>query len=179
MRPYLRVANVFDGFIDFSDVLEMNFTPAEQATFSLEPGDILLNEGQSLELVGRCAVYNGEPGAFCFQNTLIRFRPNPGQTDHRFARTVFKRCLDTRRFVQIAKQTTSVAHLGSDRFAKLPFPLPPLDEQQRIAVLVAQVEARQEADRLGLGKLRDLKNGLMDDLLTGRVRVPAPEEAAK
>jgi type I restriction enzyme S subunit len=178
MRPYLRVANVFDGFIDYSDVLEMNFTPAEQATFSLESGDILLNEGQSLELVGRCAVYDGERGAFCFQNTLIRFRPNPGQTDHRFARAVFKRCLDTRRFVQIAKQTTSVAHLGSDRFAQLPFPLPPLAEQQCIAVLVAQVEARQEAERFGLSKLRDLKQGLMDDLLTGRVRVRVPEEAS-
>src|SRR5438093_2972668 len=27
MRPYLRVANVFDGFIDYSDVLSMNFDP--------------------------------------------------------------------------------------------------------------------------------------------------------
>lgn len=50
-RPYLRVANVFDGYIDFGDVLEMPFTESEQAIYSLKPNDILLNEGQSLELV--------------------------------------------------------------------------------------------------------------------------------
>src|SRR6266702_4096892 len=73
ITPYLRVANVFDGYIDYSDVLTMNFTPSERRTYDLRRGDILLNEGQSLELVGRCAVYDG-PDGVCFQNTLIRYR---------------------------------------------------------------------------------------------------------
>src|SRR6185437_4842046 len=66
MRPYLRVANVFEDRIDLSNVLEMNFTPKEFETFRLRYGDILLNEGQSLEWVGRPAMFRGElPGA-CF-----------------------------------------------------------------------------------------------------------------
>jgi type I restriction enzyme, S subunit len=69
--PYLRVANVFDGFIDFSDVLEMDFTPKEKDIFYVKYGDILLNEGQSLELVGRSSVYLGEDNQYCFQNTLV------------------------------------------------------------------------------------------------------------
>ena len=52
-KPYLRVANVFDGFIDYSDVLEMDFDQRDFQTYSLSVGDILLNEGQSRELVGR------------------------------------------------------------------------------------------------------------------------------
>ena len=55
MRPYLRVANVFESRIDLSDVMEMNFTPEEFASYRLHPGDVLLNEGQSKELVGRAA----------------------------------------------------------------------------------------------------------------------------
>src|SRR5829696_1164572 len=35
--PYLRVANVFDGFIDYTDVLEMDFTPSERENYSLHP----------------------------------------------------------------------------------------------------------------------------------------------
>lgn len=58
-RPYLRVANVFDGYFDYSDVLEMDFDERDFETFKLEQGDILLNEGQSRELVGRCAIYDG------------------------------------------------------------------------------------------------------------------------
>lgn len=47
MRPYLRVANVFEARIDTSDVKEMNFTPVEFERYRLRFGDILLNEGQT------------------------------------------------------------------------------------------------------------------------------------
>ena len=46
MRPYLRVANVYEDRIDLSDVKEMNFTQEEFEVFRLKPNDILLNEGK-------------------------------------------------------------------------------------------------------------------------------------
>lgn len=67
MRPYLRVANVFENRIDTSDVMRMNFTPDEFKIYRLQDGDILLNEGQSLELVGRPAIYRNEPPECCFR----------------------------------------------------------------------------------------------------------------
>jgi type I restriction enzyme S subunit len=45
MRPYLRVANVYEDRLDLSNVLEMNFDPIEFETYRLRSGDILLNEG--------------------------------------------------------------------------------------------------------------------------------------
>jgi len=175
LRPYLRVANVFDGWIDYSDVLVMNFNPAEQTVFRLEPGDILLNEGQSLELVGRSAIYKGDPGAYCFQNTLVRFRARP-ECVSAFARATFKYWLDTGRFMKIARQTTSVAHLGADRFARMPMPLPMLDEQRTIHARLAAHDIATTAENGTLEKLHALKRGLLHDLLTGRVRVPVPAE---
>ncbi len=74
MRPYLRVANVHEDRIDTSDVLEMNFTPEEFTVYSLKRGDILLNEGQSMDLIGRPAMYRDELPGGCFQNTLVRQR---------------------------------------------------------------------------------------------------------
>jgi type I restriction enzyme S subunit len=138
MRPYLRVANVFEDRIDLSDIKEMNFTPKEFDIFQLKPNDILLNEGQSLELIGRPALYRGElPGA-CFTNTLVRFRPC-ASLNVKFAFTVFRAFMHSGRFQKIAKWTTNIAHLGANRFAKLAMPLPPLAEQTRI---VAEVERR-------------------------------------
>jgi restriction endonuclease S subunit len=127
MRPYLRVANVFDGWIDYSDVLHMNFSPKEQKTYNLVRGDILLNEGQSLELVGRSALFEGANNVYCFQNTLIRFRCNDTTTPS-LCQFVFKFWLDTARFETVARQTTSVAHLGADRFASMPFARPHPEE---------------------------------------------------
>jgi len=138
MRPYLRVANVYEDRIDLRDVKEMNFTPEEFETFRLMPNDILLNEGQSLELVGRPAIYRGELEGLCFTNTLVRFRPCPS-LDVKFALSAFRAFMHSGRFQKIANWTTNIAHLGADRFAKMAFPLPPIAEQKRI---VEEVERR-------------------------------------
>ncbi|GAA4231285.1 type I restriction enzyme S subunit [Streptosporangium album] len=172
MRPYLRVANVFNGYIDYSDVLEMNFTPREQEIYGLRRGDILLNEGQSLELVGRSAIFNG-PAGICFQNTLVRFRSNLVSPE--YAQAVFRYWLRTGEFTKIAKQTTSIAHLGADRFARMSFPVPPEDEERRMVRSLHSLSERMTAERERAKHLELLKQGLMEDLLTGRVRVPEAE----
>lgn len=136
MRPYLRVANVFEDRIDTSDILRMNFSPKEYDTYLLKYGDILLNEGQSPELLGRPAMYRNEiPGA-CFQNTLIRFRASE-MTSPQFALIVFRHYMHSGRFAKESQITTNLAHLSAGRFSNIEFPLPPLPEQRRI---VAEVE---------------------------------------
>jgi type I restriction enzyme, S subunit len=131
MRPYLRVMNVFEDRIATEDVMEMDFSPEDYERYRLEPGDILLNEGQSHELVGRSAIYCGEiPGA-CFTNTLVRFRPDtPLGSD--YPQIVFLGYLKSGRFQRLASLTVNIAHLGAGRFAEMEFPLPPLEEQEEI-----------------------------------------------
>jgi type I restriction enzyme S subunit len=128
------VANVFEDRIDVRDIMQMNFTPAEYEKFRLLPGDVLLNEGQSNELVGRPAIYNGEVEGACFTNTLIRFRANP-TTLPAFALLVFRHYMRSGQFQSIAKITTNIAHLGGGRFSEL-FALPPLDEQAKSSAYV-------------------------------------------
>ena len=125
MRPYLRVQNVFEARLDLSDVMEMNFPPADFERYQLHPGDILLNEGQSPEYLGRPALYKGElPGA-CFTNTLIRFQSGPFLLPA-FALIVFRSQMHAGRYVREGKITTNLAHLGAGRFADVEFSLPSL-----------------------------------------------------
>lgn len=138
MRPYLRVANVHEARIDTSDVKWMNFTPAEFEKYRLEPGDILLNEGQSPEFVGRPAMYRGEIAECCYQKTLLRFRVYPGVLPA-FALTVFRSYMHNGRFTRVASITTNIAHLTAEKFVEIEFPLPPVAEQRRI---VDEVERR-------------------------------------
>jgi type I restriction enzyme, S subunit len=149
MRPYLRVANVFEDRIDTSDVKSMNFTPQEFEVYRLAEGDILLNEGQSLELVGRPAMFRNEVENCCFQNTLVRFRADDGM-NRDYALIVFRAYLHNGQFQKIAKITTNLAHLGADRFARLEFPLPPSAEQIEI---VDEVGRRLSAAGKLLAKL--------------------------
>jgi type I restriction enzyme S subunit len=165
-RPYLRVANVFDGRIDISDVLEMPFTTEEFARYQLAPGDILLNEGQSLELVGRCAMYRGEyPGPCAIQNALVRFRAGP-QANPVFAEQLFRWYQRTGIFAEIATQTTSIAHLGVKRFADLELLFPPLPEQRKIAAILSSVDEAVESTQAVIDQLGVVKKAMMAELLT-------------
>jgi type I restriction enzyme, S subunit len=92
----------------------MNFEADEVSTYALRFDDILLNEGQSPELVGRPAMYRDAiPGA-CFQNTLIRFRAGP-DIDPDYALLVFRHFMHSGVFRRIARWSTNIAHLGLDR----------------------------------------------------------------
>lgn len=138
MRPYLRVQNVFEDRIDLSDVMEMHFSAEDFERFALKNGDILLNEGQSPELLGRPAMYRSElPGA-CFTNTLIRFQAYRCVLGA-FALIVFRHYMHAGRFVDEGTITTNIAHLSLGRLASVEFPVPPMREQHRI---VAEVDRR-------------------------------------
>lgn len=144
MRPYLRVANVYEDRLDLTDVKEMNFSPKEYEVFRLEHGDVLLNEGQSPHLVGRPAIWRGEIAGACFQNTLIRFRAHAGVVPG-FALAVFRAQMHLLRYLRIAQITTNIAHLSAGRFAEVEFPLPPTAEQHRITLEVEKQLTRLDA----------------------------------
>jgi type I restriction enzyme, S subunit len=139
MRPYLRVANVYEDRLDLTDVKRMNFTPEEFRVFQLKPGDVLLNEGQSPVHLGRPALYSGEIDGCCFQNTLLRFRPRAGILPE-YALNVFRHYMRAGRFKREARITTNLAHLSHRRFAAIEFPVPPTSEQYEIVRLVKLLE---------------------------------------
>jgi type I restriction enzyme S subunit len=169
LRPYLRTKNVLDGSIDLSDVLTMPMTDAEFNRFEVLDGDILLNEGQSLELVGRTSMYRGEFGDRCaMQNQLLRFRAFPS-TSPEFAEQAFRQCQKDGTFASIATKTTSVAHLGSSRFTALELTWPAIDEQRRIAACLGSLDAALAAEAQALATLRTHKKGLVQQLF------PSPE----
>jgi type I restriction enzyme S subunit len=175
LRPYLRVENIFEGYVDTSDVLKMRFTEAEFKRYCLLINDILLNEGQSLKLVGRCAVYRGVPNNFCFQNTLVRFRPG-GAIIPNFALLLFTDFKKRGIFASIASRTTSIAHLGVSRFASLQIPLPSLPEPKKIAEIFSTWDAAIEQTHKLIDAKKHRKKTLIQQLLTGKKRLPGFNE---
>ncbi len=175
-RPYLRTKNVFDGRIDLDDVLTMPMTDEQFTQFQIKHGDVLLNEGQTLELVGRCAMYQDEyPEPCAMQNALLRFRAHK-DVSAMFASYLFRHCQKTGIFSRIALQTTSVAHLGGSRFERLSLPWPSEDEQRIIAHALSDMDALLDTLDQLITKKRDLKQAAMQQLLTGKTRLPGFRE---
>lgn len=183
MVPYLRVANVFEDRIDTSDVMQMHFSAEDEAAFRLEVGDILLNEGQSLELVGRPALYRGELPRACFTNTLVRFQSSTHVLPE-YALAVFRHYMHSRRFRHIAKITTNIAHLGAGRFAELGFPIPSVAEQTEIVRLLTEkfelLESQGSAIRRALKQSTAQRQNILRAAFSGQLvpQDPNDESAA-
>lgn len=173
MRPYLRVANVLEDHFDLTDVKAMNFTPAEFATFELRAGDILLNEGQAPDLLGRSAIYNGEIPGCCFQKTLLRFRAKEG-VNPAYAQLIFRHYMHSGRFKRESRITTNIGHLTQVRFVVMEFPLPPSLEQDAIVSLFGELDvALRELDPIAADAVR-LRQSVLKAAFEGRL-VPQDE----
>jgi len=134
---YVRAANITWNGLSLDDVMDMDFKPSERATYTLQPGDILLSEASgSADEVWKPAIWNGEIPDCCFQNTVIRFRPRGLPSDFPFV--VFCHFARNKVFAQVAKGI-GIHHLGGDRFSQMPFPLPPAAEQPRIKAKVDEL----------------------------------------
>ena len=106
-RPYMRVANIGHLKVQCENLEEMDFTPKEVGKYRLLRGDILLTEGDLMNEfnVGRPAIFGSHIQDCCFQNTLIRFRPNP-EIQPFFALAILEGARLNHVFAQVAKKTT-------------------------------------------------------------------------
>ncbi|MGH2443030.1 MAG: restriction endonuclease subunit S [Chloroflexota bacterium] len=139
MVRYLRSANVKDGRLDLSDVLEMNFTPSEQRTYALQSGDVLVTEGcGSPRELGASAQWRGySHNVVCFQNTLLRLRSRPGSSDGGYLAHLARWCQRTGLWLE-ASSGVSILHIGHNRAERIQVPQPPLPTQCKIgAILLA------------------------------------------
>ena len=74
--PYLRVANVQDGYLDLTDIKTVRISPKTLESLRLLPGDVLVNEGGDFDKLGRGAVWAGEIRDCVHQNHVFRVRTN-------------------------------------------------------------------------------------------------------
>lgn len=173
--PYLRVANVQDGYLDLTDVKTVIVRRNEVERFALRPGDVLMNEGGDFDKLGRGAVWEGQISPCLHQNHVFRVRSLEGLLDPYFLAAFSGSAAGKKYFVLSSKQSTNLASINSTQLKAYPVPCPSLPEQKRIAAAIRAHDARIRAEEAYLNKLEFLKKGLMQDLLTGRVRVAVSE----
>ena len=127
MRPYLRAANVGWNTLRLESVKEMQFSEAEEETYRLEVGDILLTEASgSPAEVGKSVRYRGVPADVCFQNTLLRVRCN--SADPEFVQKYLLAEARAGRFMPEARGV-GINHLGRARLAAMAIQIPTMEEQ--------------------------------------------------
>ena len=73
--PYMRVANVQDGYLDLEDVATIDMPEDDLARYLLECGDVLMNEGGDFDKLGRGHIWDGSIEPCVHQNHVFAVRP--------------------------------------------------------------------------------------------------------
>lgn len=172
-KPYLRVANVQNGFLDLSEIKEIDVPANQVARFTLKPGDLLLIEGNgNPENLGRGCIWDGQIPECVHQNHVFSVRTLPDaemlpeflalqlQSDH--GRNYLLSC---------AKGSTGLSTLNSAQLKEFPLLSPRVTEQRKVVATIATWDtAIQKAEQLIAAKAKR-KAALMAELLTGRRRL--------
>lgn len=169
--PYLRVANVQDGYLDLAEVKTIRVSRSQLEKLQLQFEDVLMNEGGDFDKLGRGSVWQEEIKPCIHQNHVFRVRPRDSQLRSYFLAFWSQSEMGKKYFVLNSKQSTNLASINSTQLNRFPVALPSSIEQERIEARIVALNGR--ADSLGqeLAKLQQQKLGLMSDLLTGKVRV--------
>ena len=134
--PYLRVANVQDGYLDLRRIKQISIKPEEKEKWLLNKGDILLTEGGDWDKLGRGTVWEGQIKDCIHQNHIFRVRLNPEEFNPYFVSFVISSTYGKQYFQKSAKRTTNLASINSTQLKAFPMLCPTLSEQNEIVKIV-------------------------------------------
>jgi type I restriction enzyme, S subunit len=159
--PYLRVANVQDGYLDLSVIKTIQALPSEIEELRLKPGDVVMTEGGDFDKLGRGAIWRGEIENCIHQNHIFRVRLDASKVTPEFFENYLLSPKAKDYFLMASKQTTNLASINMTQLKQLPVPLYPLSLQEEFAGVVARFESL----RGRMGESARQVEGLFESLL--------------
>ena len=135
--------------------------------------DIFIERSNNYDLVGLSSIYEGDEPFAIFPDLLIRVRVDTEMARPKFVARYLRSKSVRAYFVRCAKGTSgSMKKIDQRIVGDVRIPLPPLAEQRRIVDIFSTLDDRLALERAERDRLVALKKGLMQVLLTGKVRLP-------
>ena len=141
-------------------------------SIEVKQGDLLMTRANTDDLIGLSCIAEDPPQGLMLCDKTLRLDVNPELTIPEFVNLVLGLGEVRNQIRAMASGTSgSMKNISQDSIRELRIPLPALDVQQRLLGAVGACESKISDVRQRLDKLQLIKKGLMDDLLTGKVRV--------
>lgn len=171
--PFLRVANVQDGFLDLNEVKSINVPPDEFDKYRLEYGDVLYTEGGDKDKVGRGAMWRNEIPNCIHQNHVFRARIISDKVNSVYCSMFSRTRIAKNYFFKNSKQTTNLASINLGVLSGMPFPLPSIEEQEAIVELLESkfsiIENLEKSVLESLAQTEVLKQSILKKAFEGKL----------
>lgn len=137
----------------------------------LECGDILFTgSGETKEEIGKCVAFLHEKEAYAGGDIIIL---RPRGVDSLFLGYALNSHEVNRQKASLG-QGDAIVHISAAALGRVSLLLPPLEEQTAIATVLSDMDAEIDALERRCEKMRAIKQGMMQQLLTGRIRLVKP-----
>jgi type I restriction enzyme S subunit len=171
--PYLRVANVQDGFLDLETITTIEIPANELHRYLLQVGDVLMNEGGDFDKLGRGHIWNAEIDPCIHQNHVFAVRPKT--VSSQWLNEITGSNYAQFYFMTRSKQSTNLASISSTNIMDLPVVLPPVAEQEVILSTVGEQRSRFNAlaaeAQAAITLLQERRTALISAAVTGKIDV--------
>lgn len=170
---YLTVAHVQRGFVTSEDPRYLELTEAERETRLLAHGDVLVIEGHANSMeIGRAAIFEGLDEPTTYQNHLFRVRPDVEQLLPKFLLYVLNSERVQRHWNAICNTSSGLNTINRRNLRNLLIQFPDTTEQRNILDAIEGGERAIFASEQKLFALQQVKTSLLQNLLTGKIRIP-------
>ena len=176
--PTFSIAAVRDGRVDLSKTEHLKFailTDKIADKFRIAKGDVLIVRGNANpDLVGKAGQITTFPEGCIYPDITMRVRFRD-DVDHpitpEYAVLVWNHPIVHNQVLRRAKTSNGTLKINKQDVKQMILPVPPPDEQESITRLAGTCDEKSAALAERLSALEELKKALMNDLLTGTVRV--------
>lgn len=174
-RPYLRVANVQDGYVDLSVLTTIEVTQDEDLKYRLRAGDVLMTEGGDRDKLGRGCVWHGEIEPCLHQNHIFAVQTSKDTLLPEFLEYLTVSDVGRSYFDVTAIKTTNLACISSSKVLAFTIPFPSVEEQAEIVEALntkcAGIDALVAKKQQYLTEIENYKKSLIYEYVTGKKEV--------
>ena len=167
---YIRITDITaEGYLDPEEKCSVDLDDEEFKKYELKKNDTLF--ARSGATVGKTYTHTNEQKNLAFAGYLIRFRPDPEKLDSRF----LHHFTHSSRYWYWVKSTSHAGaqpNINATEYGSLPIPVPSISEQEEISEILGIWDQAIEQTQQLIDAKQRLKKGLMQQLLTGRMRFP-------
>lgn len=161
--PVLRMGNIQSGKLDTKDLKHIQLPDPEKEKYLLSEGDIVINRTNSLELVGKSAVFKDLPGEWVYASYLIRLRIDESKALPEYINAVINSRIGRGYVYRTARRAIGMVNINAKEIQRMPLPLPPLEVQKAIVEKIN--EAAPLINELGAGFSEDGIRHLRESIL--------------
>ena len=168
--PILRMNCQEDGKVHYRNLQFVDLDNVTFGSFRLQPGDLLFNRTNSIELVGRMAMVEDARDAV-FASYLVRVSLDDARCLPAYLNYFMNWPKTQDDIKRLASRAVGQANINASKLRTVLFPLPTLDEQREIAAALDAIDRKIDLHRRKRAVLDDLFRALLHKLMTGEIRV--------